>query len=334
MTEAVKKNPEETRGKSGYRVVGLASFFALLVAGSLLLGAFRADIHQADAQETNLSLLQQLQTQIILLQQQIAELQGAEGSAGGREVVLITTDLAPGDRLPQVRTLQQALNSVPSIQVAATGAGSPGNESEYFGSLTTRAVIAFQERYASEILAPWNLSRGTGYVGRTTRRKLNELTGALTNSTISQTTAGSESAPSSVSTSPTDESPTPSETGSEPENTAPPTITHINPPRGANGHSLVIHGTGFSTKTNTIMVSHTQPEKYQEIASPDGETLTFTLNTFFGTELEKEFRKLPAHGLAKVKERFPEEFPMYIKVRNDNGDSNILEFNYRSFANI
>ncbi len=45
----------------------------------------------------------------------------------------------------------------------------------WFGSVTKSSVIEFQEKYASEILAPWNLTEGTGFVGRTTLAKLNEL---------------------------------------------------------------------------------------------------------------------------------------------------------------
>ena len=44
-----------------------------------------------------------------------------------------------------------------------------------FLSLTLRAVIRFQEKYASEILAPLGLSKGTGTVGPATRQKINEL---------------------------------------------------------------------------------------------------------------------------------------------------------------
>jgi len=39
------------------------------------------------------------------------------------------------------------------------------------------AVIAFQEKYASEILAPYGLTSGNGYVGVSTRAKLNQLYG-------------------------------------------------------------------------------------------------------------------------------------------------------------
>ena len=47
--------------------------------------------------------------------------------------------------------------------------------SGYFGQLTRKAAIAFQEKYKSEILAPVGLTSGTGYVGKSTLAKLNAL---------------------------------------------------------------------------------------------------------------------------------------------------------------
>ena len=44
-----------------------------------------------------------------------------------------------------------------------------------FYILTRQAVIRFQEKYKDEILAPWGLTQGTGYVGSSTRQKINEL---------------------------------------------------------------------------------------------------------------------------------------------------------------
>jgi len=42
---------------------------------------------------------------------------------------------------------------------------------------SSAAVIRFQEKYPSEILASWGLTKGTGLVGKTTRAKLNQLLG-------------------------------------------------------------------------------------------------------------------------------------------------------------
>ena len=100
---------------------------------------------------------------------------------------MLTTTLVFGSLGPQVMTLQRILNLDPDTRVARSGPGSPENETSYFGPLTKTAVIRFQEKYASEILAPVALTRGSGYVGLYTRTKLNALS-------ISSAAAGGVSA--------------------------------------------------------------------------------------------------------------------------------------------
>jgi len=44
-----------------------------------------------------------------------------------------------------------------------------------FFTLTQNAVIRFQEKYKFEILAPIGLTKGTGYIGPITLKKINQL---------------------------------------------------------------------------------------------------------------------------------------------------------------
>ncbi len=86
-----------------------------------------------------------------------------------------TGNLSQGSRKKDVEYLQIILNSDSDTKVAQTGFGSPGNETEYFGQATTSAVKRFQEKYASEVLVPHNLTSGTGFVGPSTITKLNQI---------------------------------------------------------------------------------------------------------------------------------------------------------------
>ncbi len=73
---------------------------------------------------------------------------------------------------PDVKRLQAYLNSN-GFNVAASGYGSAGNETEYFGPLTRSALIRFQEEHKAEILAPLGLMNGTGFFGERTRSFVN-----------------------------------------------------------------------------------------------------------------------------------------------------------------
>jgi len=75
---------------------------------------------------------------------------------------------------PEVKFLQQYLNAQ-GFLLAQTGPGSAGKETEMFGPLTKQAVVKFQEKYASEILTPLGLKKGTGVVASYTIAELNKL---------------------------------------------------------------------------------------------------------------------------------------------------------------
>ena len=51
-----------------------------------------------------------------------------------------------------------------------------GIVSGYFGNLTKKAIIRFQEKYAEDILHPVGLKKGSGVLGEYTRKKINQIT--------------------------------------------------------------------------------------------------------------------------------------------------------------
>jgi uncharacterized repeat protein (TIGR01451 family) len=115
------------------------------------------------------ALLQELQN----LEQQLIALEFKANSCS----LTFNTNLSKGMTSSEVRNLQKVLNYTSLTQVAATGAGSPNNETTYFGNATKNAVIAFQNIFANQILAPNGLTSGNGYVGASTRSVLNGLCG-------------------------------------------------------------------------------------------------------------------------------------------------------------
>lgn len=85
-------------------------------------------------------------------------------------------NLKHGQIASNIKYLQKFLNTDPDTRIAESGPGAPGKETNIFGPLTKAAVIKFQEKYQAEVLAPWGLTKGTGFVGKTTREKINALT--------------------------------------------------------------------------------------------------------------------------------------------------------------
>ena len=84
---------------------------------------------------------------------------------------IFTKGLEKGMRSEDIKRLQQLLNLDQDTMVSNSGAGSKGNETNYFGPATERAVRKFQEKH--------NLAKqgdaGYGFVGPKTRDKLAEI---------------------------------------------------------------------------------------------------------------------------------------------------------------
>ncbi len=93
-------------------------------------------------------------------------------AAPTEDTFIFTKNLQMGDKSPDVKKLQEYLNSRGFV-IAESGPGSPGQESELFGKGTKAALIKFQETYADILLKPYGLTTGTGYFGEATRNFVN-----------------------------------------------------------------------------------------------------------------------------------------------------------------
>lgn len=120
--------------------------------------------------------IQALMAQIAQLQAQLAELQGNNGVAWCHD---FNRNISRGETT-------YAGNSDIEVASLETALVKEGLTTQHFGDSVSydnriaSAVSAFQEKYASEILTPSGLKKGTGYAGPATRRKLNALYGCTT----------------------------------------------------------------------------------------------------------------------------------------------------------
>ncbi|MFA4890494.1 MAG: carboxypeptidase regulatory-like domain-containing protein [Candidatus Paceibacterota bacterium] len=95
----------------------------------------------------------------------------AAASTGAVISAVFSSGLGKGMTSADIRRLQQLLNKHADTQISSSSAGSPGSETEYFGSLTEKAVQKFQVKYG--LAQPGD--SGYGYVGPKTRTKLQEV---------------------------------------------------------------------------------------------------------------------------------------------------------------
>ena len=132
---------------------------------------WRASVVEKTAAEKEAELIKQLLAQIEFLQKEIARVQAEIAAILAKKVFCqrFENNLYYGMRdNSEVKCLQEFLESQGS-EIYPEGLVT-GN----FLSLTKAAVIRFQEKYATEILAPLGLEKGTGYFGPMTRAVANQ----------------------------------------------------------------------------------------------------------------------------------------------------------------
>ena len=121
--------------------------------------------------EDLLAQVQELKAQIASLQAKIVAIlsKGTAGASSSTGFSSFSQNLFYGIKSLKISRLQEFLcNQGAEIYPEGLVTG-------YFGPLTKAAVIRFQEKYRGEILEPLDLNKGTGYVGKLTRRKINSM---------------------------------------------------------------------------------------------------------------------------------------------------------------
>ena len=141
---------------------------------------------QAQTVEDLTAQINSLLATIASLQAQLAGMTGGATTGGTYN---FTLNHKMGDQGGEVMDIQKFLNAN-GFPVASSGAGSPGNETSYFGSRTKAAVMAWQNANAAQVLAPVGLSAGTGYWGPSSRAYANSMGGGTTGGTTVPTGTG------------------------------------------------------------------------------------------------------------------------------------------------
>lgn len=227
---------------------------------------------------------------------------------------IILRTLKPGDRGDDVRELQIILNKDADTKVADSGPGSPGNETNYYGSATKKAVIRFQEKYSDQILKPVGLSAGTGIVGSQTRLFLLQL----------------ENGTASFA---------PSAQPAQIPKALPPKIISVSPDIVTKATmEMIVIGSGFTSSGNSVIVSSEDQSAFTNLESADGKTIKFPFHFSNADLLKSQLGKLstspnfPAiiSSFSKnIQERVSKtgnaQIPVRLLVRNTNGDSETFQ---------
>lgn len=214
----------------------------------------------------------------------------------------ITRTLKQGDRGIDVKELQVFLNSDPDTRIAASGVGSPGKESMYFGALTSLAVKRFQTKYAYETLTPAGLSTPTGVVGYYTRLLVAKM---IQTKSLATPIVPTQSTSSTIVT-----------------------ITSINPSVVTNyPQTITITGSGFTEFNNTVRFSSeseggtTVSGTPTTISVPFYFSLAQKIRSQIGTGVSKDLIVKNLSGDTIVRENGTTYVRVILTVKNIYGES-------------
>jgi len=147
------------------------AFFTVLSIVMMLAGPSARALTIEELQQQ----IAELQEQLAQYQAQLAALQGEQGGETGGTAYEGIPEGFRFEKNLKIGMYDQDVVYLKKVLDVEVPDHDPWTGTPYFGAKTKAAVIAFQEKYADDVLAPWGLTSGTGFVGQTTREKLNEL---------------------------------------------------------------------------------------------------------------------------------------------------------------
>lgn len=216
------------------------------------------------------------------------------------EICSFGQNLYAGAKSPEVRCLQRFLNAS-GFSVALEGPGSSGNETDYYGARTERAVAQWQNAMG--------VSPVRGFFGPRSRFAYQILTGRSA-----------------------------SASGISPVATVPPKISAVIPDHITDGDTVAISGSGFTADGNFIRYSIDPPGFAGRSASADGAGLAMQVrvDTAIRAKIRGQIAGLPAAAQGDLKIHFAKSInaqygiaaaagaayiPIDLTVRNKNGAS-------------